>query len=240
MGAIWRLIPPFEAPGWQHMAVDAWLLRQCAQGRHPPVLRFYTWSPAALSLGYHQQHWPPHWHQLQWQGCPLPLVRRPTGGRGVLHQGDLTYAVVCPSPTGHRRQTYEFICEFLIRGWQTLGFSLDYGQGGRGYAQQPHCFGTATTADLVLSNGTKWIGSAQAWSRQTVLQHGSIRLNPDPHLWQQVFCEPLPPPLDSEIPHRSEVSSTLTAAAEDWFQVQFQIQPLSVAELAATSVGALD
>ncbi len=219
------------------MAIDTWLWQQCAQGNHPPLLRFYTWSPAALSLGYHQRQWPGHWQSVYWHQGRLDLVRRPTGGRAVLHQGDLTYAVVLPSPTGNRRQTYAYICEFLIRGWQAMGFSLIYGQGGRGYAQQPNCFGTATAADLRLSHGPKWIGSAQAWRNQTVLQHGSMRLAPDPDLWQRVFGEALPAPVPREIPipEVPQIVETLIAAAQDAFQVQFQVQPLSALELAAAT-----
>ncbi|HEY9649888.1 MAG TPA: lipoate--protein ligase family protein, partial [Coleofasciculaceae cyanobacterium] len=76
------------------MAIDQWLLEQHRIGNHPPVVRFYTWASPTISLGYHQRRWPVFWQQLTWQGIPLDLVRRPTGGRAVLHQGDLTYMVV--------------------------------------------------------------------------------------------------------------------------------------------------
>ncbi len=76
------------------MAIDAWLLEQHDLGKHPPTLRFYTWEPAAISLGYHQRRWPQYWQGLTGQGQPLDMVRRPSGGRAVLHQGDLTYAVI--------------------------------------------------------------------------------------------------------------------------------------------------
>ncbi|HSM82971.1 MAG TPA: lipoate--protein ligase family protein, partial [Nodosilinea sp.] len=89
----WRLIPPIAAPGAVQMAIDTWLLDQHQRHGHPPTLRFYTWSPAAISLGVSQrQQIPEHWRGLRWQGQPVDLVQRPTGGRGVLHQGDLTYS----------------------------------------------------------------------------------------------------------------------------------------------------
>ncbi|MEO1299948.1 MAG: lipoate--protein ligase family protein, partial [Cyanobacteria bacterium J06636_16] len=78
------------------MAVDTWLLDQLIAGQQPPTLRFYRWRPAAISLGYHQKRWPATWRALSWQDQPVDLVKRPTGGRAVLHQGDLTYAIALP------------------------------------------------------------------------------------------------------------------------------------------------
>ncbi len=142
------------------MAIDTWLFEQYCEGSQPPILRFYTWEPAAISLGYHQSRYPAEWQDLRWQGRLLDIVRRPSGGRAVLHQGDLTYAVIT-SGMGNRMQAYRSICEFLIQGWRSLNVSLDYGQPGRGYIHNPNCFGTATAADLVTPGGTKLIGSAQ-------------------------------------------------------------------------------
>jgi lipoate-protein ligase A len=212
------------------MAIDRWLWLQCSTGNHPPVLRFYTWDPAAISLGYHQRQWPSHWYTLLWQDVPLDLVQRPTGGRAVLHVGDLTYSLVLPDQTGRRRQTYQFICEFLIQGWHTLGIDLDFGTAGRGYLQQTNCFATATAADLIGPQGEKFIGSAQAWQGTTVLQHGSMQLQPDPTLWQTVFGEPLHTrPMD--IPSALDVIlSALVAAAEQHFQITFLPQPLTAQE----------
>ncbi len=183
----WRLIPPIVASGRMQMAIDRWLFEQHSEGVHPPTLRFYTWSPVAISLGYHQRRYPDHWRSLTWQGAPIDIVRRPSGGRAVLHQGDLTYAVITSGAMGNRLQTYESICQFLIDGWRSLRVSLAFGQSRRGYIHNPNCFGTATAADLVLANGSKLIGSAQVWRSQTVLQHGSIRLEPDLGLFEQVF-----------------------------------------------------
>lgn len=229
-GHRWRLIPPLAASGAMQMAIDQWLLNQYQRGEHPATLRFYTWSPAAISLGYHQRSYPVHWHDLNWQGQPLELVRRPSGGRAVLHQGDLTYAIVMAGLGGQRLQTYHHICEFLRRGWQFLGYPLDYGQPGRTYQHHPGCFSSATVADLVTSTGYKLIGSAQVWQRGTVLQHGSMRLNPDAYLFRQVFG-PLDQPLpDQALPPAVTVIQTLLTAACEWFQIELVPQPLSEQE----------
>ena len=230
----WRLIPAFTAAGSVQMAVDRWLFHQCAQGQHPPVLRFYTWSPAAISLGRNQRTWPPHWHQLTWQGQSVDLVRRPTGGRAVLHQGGLTYALVVSGLSGHRRQVYAQLCEFLIQGWQSLGVTLHYGTAGRSYCHQPNCFATATAADLVLADGTKLIGSAQAWRGDTVLQHGAIQFDPQLQLWTQVFG-PAPPSRMLGLPQGQQPAlatliAALTQAAQVCFQTTLRLQPLSEQE----------
>ncbi|HEY9645600.1 MAG TPA: biotin/lipoate A/B protein ligase family protein [Chroococcidiopsis sp.] len=198
----WRLIPPIVASGRMQMAIDRWLFEQHSEGVHPPTLRFYTWLPVAISLGYHQRRYPDHWRSLTWQGAPIDIVRRPSGGRAVLHQGDLTYAVITSGAMGNRLQTYEAICQFLIDGWRSLHVSLAFGQSQRSYIHNPNCFGTATGADLVLANGSKLIGSAQVWRGQTVLQHGSIRLEPDLGLFEQVFGASDGSNLRAELPER--------------------------------------
>jgi lipoate-protein ligase A len=230
----WRLIPLLQASGQLQMAIDQWLLQQHHAGKHVPVLRFYTWASPIISLGYHQRRWPTSWQQLTWQGMPVQLVRRPTGGRAVLHQGDLTYMVVTSGLSGKRLDAYQTICEFLIQGWRSLGVELHYGSAGRGYIHNPNCFGTATGADLVLANGSKLIGSAQLRKGTAILQHGSIRLEPDTQLFTQVFGETLAP-IRLPIPEQGEaliqtVVDALTNAATVCFGVEFDKKPLSEEE----------
>lgn len=230
----WRFIPLLQASGKIQMALDAWLLAQHFQGLSPPVLRFYTWSPPAISLGYHQYHWPVAWNHLTWQGQPVELVRRPTGGRAVLHQGDLTYMVVTSGLTGNRTQVYQRICEFLVQGWRSLGIHLNYGQVGRGYIHNPNCFGTATGADLVLEDGSKLVGSAQLRRGTAILQHGSIPLEPKLDLFTQVFGTtspliPQPLPLQGEALFQTVIEALISAAG-DCFNTKLVEQPLSASE----------
>jgi lipoate---protein ligase len=214
------------------MAIDRWLLEQHQTGNHPSSLRFYTWSPTAISLGYHQHKYPENWQNLTWQGEKIDLIRRPTGGRAVLHQGDLSYSVVTSGISGSRIQVYQKICEFLIQGWRSLGVELDYGQAGRGYIHNPNCFGTATGADLVTVDGAKLIGSAQLTSNGAILQHGSMRLQTNPDLFALVFGDEsftsvqLPQSLTIE-----KIIEALIAAAIDCFGIQFEMCELSVDEM---------
>lgn len=236
---LWRYIPPLVASGRVQMAIDRWLLEECAAGRLVGALRFYGWSPPALSLGYHQRSFPPAWRGLRWRGEPLDLVRRPTGGRAVLHQGDLTYAVVGSGFATARSQAYREICQFLIAGFAELGITLHYGSAQAGTARGTHnCFALATGADLVLPDGAKLVGSAQVVQRRVVLQHGSISLAVDPALFRQVFHGDAPParslPLGggSLQEQRDYLTEILVAAAERCFGVALRYQPLTAMEWA--------
>lgn len=236
------------------MAIDRYLLEQHRQGNYPPaipnelrnysgVLRFYTWQPAAISLGYHQKEYPQSWNNLSWQGQPLNIVRRPTGGKAVLHQGDLTYTVVTSIPAGKRLEVYKQICQFLITGWRSLGVDLDYGKATKEYIQHQNCFATATGSDLITAKGNKVIGSAQLRRGKTVLQHGSMILNTDQDLYQQVFGTDLKQNLlEVILPKKNPSTSysdryptgkiikSLTQAASAIFKIDLVEQPLSTKE----------
>lgn len=234
---LWRYIPPLAAAGRVQMAIDRWLLEECAAGRIGGALRFYSWSPPALSLGYHQRSFPPAWRGLRWRGEPVDLVRRPTGGRTVLHQGDLTYAVVGSGFATARSQAYRDICQFLVAGFGELGIDLHYGSAQAGTARNnPNCFALATGADLVLADGTKVVGSAQVVQRRVVLQHGSIAIAVDPALFKQVFhgetapARSLPLGDGSLQEQRDRLTEVLTAAAERCFGIALRYQPLTAIE----------
>ncbi|NJK34156.1 MAG: hypothetical protein HC919_03925 [Oscillatoriales cyanobacterium SM2_2_1] len=114
-------LPFVVAAGLWNMDCDRQMLQDSQSDAHDVLrLRFYQWQPAALSLGAHQQHYPSYWHTLATEEG-MDLVHRPTGGRAVLHDGDLTYALTCFGGTYSRRQTYQHLCQFLIHGFSQLG-----------------------------------------------------------------------------------------------------------------------
>ena len=211
------------------MAIDEWLLEQHLLGHAPPCLRFYTWSPIAISVGYHQRHYPEHWQNLTWQGQNIDFVKRPSGGRAVLHQGDITYSLITSGQHGRRRDIYAHLCNFLIKGWKHLGIDLYLGSEQR-YQHSRDCFGTSTAADLVMADGYKLIGSAQLYRSNCILQHGSIRLSPNPELVKHVFGTLLTPPPDLETIAPSDVIDALTNAAQQIFDISWTWQPLSEEE----------
>ena len=182
-----RWVATTELDGAWQMAIDSWLLDQ---GR--PTFRLYRWRRPTLSLGFHQRQLEPHWPDLVQQGV-IDLVRRPSGGRAVLHAGELTYALVWPSPPPLRREAYRLSCIWLQLAFETLGLPLVFGDQAASL-QGSNCFALSTAADLVHPGGGKRIGSAQLWRRGQLLQHGSILLDPPQALWQQVFGQE-PPPL---------------------------------------------
>ena len=230
MATVWRIIAPIESSGLTQMAIDEWLLEQHRLGHGLPCLRFYTWAPIAISLGYHQRQYPQHWKNLIWQGKTIELVQRPSGGRAVLHQGDLTYSLITSGHRGRRRDIYAHLCQFLVEGWKHLGINLYLGSEQR-YQRSANCFGTSTAADLVTSEGYKVIGSAQLYRDGCILQHGSIRLEPNTDLVKYVFgTAPIPPPELMNIATH-DVISALTHAAQQIFDIHLTDQPLSTEEL---------
>ena len=186
-----RLLPTLQLAGAWQMAIDRWLLEQ---GR--PAFRLYRWSRPTLSLGFHQHQLMPHWPSLARQGL-IDLVRRPSGGRAVLHAGELTYALIWPNPGLARKEAYRRSCAWLQLAFARLGLPLQFGDQAVSL-ERSSCFATSTAADLVHPGGLKRIGSAQLWRQGCLLQHGSILIEPPMALWQEVFGAP--PPALSPLP----------------------------------------
>jgi lipoate-protein ligase A len=161
-----------DAPA--QMAADVACLDEVAAGA-PPVLRIYTWAGPALSLGRFQPDTDVDWDACRARG--VEVVRRPTGGRALLHGGDLTYAVALPRPAGaagHVDALYRTLAGALIAGLAELGVTATIGSD-RGPAG-PACFAAAQGADLRVGD-RKLCGSAQVQRGSVVLQHGSVLLD---------------------------------------------------------------
>ncbi|WP_216904528.1 lipoate--protein ligase family protein [Synechococcus sp. CCY 9618] len=254
-----RWIPSCCLGGAWQMAIDAWLLERLAAAADPAAsivpaaaFRLYRWSRPTLSLGWHQQRLEPHWWDLVRQGR-IDLVRRPSGGRAVLHGADLTYALVLPGLGGRRSEIYDRALRWLVEAFAALGQPLRSGRQAAS-PQRSSCFATGTVADLVHEGGAKRVGSAQLWRAGHLLQHGSIQLDPSPDLWREVFdadpptLEPLPlagaeleahlrrsalrwlAPLAGVNPGPARLSQI--RPGEDRREGWFQELPLSAAELA--------
>ncbi|MFZ9947012.1 MAG: lipoyl protein ligase domain-containing protein, partial [Vulcanococcus sp.] len=221
----WRWIPPITAAGAVQMAIDRWMFQQLIAGG-PPMLRLYRWSTPALSLGRHQQRWPSHWRE-----AGVELVRRPSGGRAVLHAGELTYALVFAPKQRDREAVYRQGCRWLQEAMALAGEPLQFGQASAtAAAQRSSCFATATAADLVSASGAKRIGSAQLWQSGALLQHGSLLLDPPVPLWQELFGAD-PPPLAPLAWSADQLEQQLRQAAEQHLCGGALIaQPLSALE----------
>ncbi|SBO42567.1 hypothetical protein [Cyanobium sp. NIES-981] len=232
-----RWLPTTCLGGAWQMALDAWLLEQPR-----PAFRLYRWRRPTLSLGRHQRRYPSHWRELGAAGT-IDLVRRPSGGRAVLHGGDLTYALVWPDPPRRRVEAYGAASAWLQEAFRRLGQPLMFGTTpAGGHLDSPNCFALGTAADLVHGDGSKRVGSAQLWRAGRLLQHGAIQLAPSPRLWQQVFGSPPPalPPLPCQ---GEELERLLLEAARDALPFRCGLdlpEPLRAAELAAVALHHLE
>ncbi|MBF0291683.1 MAG: lipoate--protein ligase family protein [Nitrospinae bacterium] len=176
MNESWRLIVNPPADGRWNMGVDSTLL-ECAT---TPVLRLYGWDKPTLSIGYAQK--PETDVNLAFlEAENIPLVRRPTGGRAILHWDELTYAVVIPSHSkffGSLPEMYATIALPIRNALTSLGLSLDDGGRAAGIRNNPCCFATRLGHEISV-NGKKIVGSAQRRLKTAALQHGSIVLSID-------------------------------------------------------------
>jgi lipoate-protein ligase A len=180
VAARWRLLLDGPASGPWNMAVDAALLAAAQRGA-APTLRFYSWDGAWLSLGLAQALAPER--RAACRAAGIGVVQRSTGGRAVLHGADLTYAVAAPVSALPRglRATYARLGEALREGLAALGVAAERCAAGAPTRRPPafDCFG-APAPDELSVGGCKLVGSAQRRSAGGVLQHGSLRLAPDP------------------------------------------------------------
>jgi lipoate-protein ligase A len=229
-----RWIPPLRLGGAWQMAIDSWLLDRAVDAGSPgqgASLRLYRWQRPTLSLGFHQRSIPSHWWELAAAGA-IDLVRRPSGGRAVLHAGDLTYALVWPQVSLRRQEAYGLACQWLLQAFAGLGQPLRFGHQAASL-QRSSCFATSTAADLVQADGAKRIGSAQLWRRGCLLQHGSILLSPPAGLWRELFGHD--PPDLAPLPLQGRaLEERLRQAAERHLPMAAALldQPLTAAELA--------
>jgi lipoate-protein ligase A len=169
------------------MALDRALLLSRAEGECPPTLRLYRWSRPTVSIGRFQRVEDVDTQWCREQG--IDVVRRPTGGRGVLHYDEVTYSVVASVADGVPRGTaasYRHLCSALAAAYAEIGVPAELTGGRRGEPSAAACYLHATSADLSLG-AAKLSGSAQLWHGDTCLQHGSFVVSRDLALESAVF-----------------------------------------------------
>jgi lipoate-protein ligase A len=199
--ATWRLLlDPPAAGGW-NMAVDEVLLDGAAAGSAPPTLRFYQWAPPCLSLGYFQA-----FDVVDVAACRrlgVDIVRRPTGGRAILHDRELTYSVALPlrllGDDGAVLPSYHRLSLALERGLNRLGAPVVLAPESTaqpGLDHGPVCFDRPSAHEILL-DGRKLVGSAQVRRATAILQHGSILIEPRIH--RLLACLSLPDGPDAQI-----------------------------------------
>jgi len=170
--------------GARNMEYDEALAKSCLEGTGGPTVRVYGWNPEAISLGWSQSLDDIDTEKANAEG--IDVVRRPTGGRAILHSDELTYCVVMPSDGKRVLAVYDEISKALVCGLRKLGVNASLEKC------QPHfpsvyalrssvaCFTSAARYEVKV-NGRKIVGSAQRRyskgdGREVVLQHGSVLL----------------------------------------------------------------
>ncbi len=177
--AEWRLIRHGLKDGPSNMAIDEAILEAVAAGACQPTIRFYGWEPACISLGYGQK-WrvvdSEYLAEVGWD-----LVRRPTGGRAILHVDELTYSICAPVSEprvqGSVLESYQQLSEALLSGLRNMGLSpaKSIPDPELSQANGPACFDGPSNYEITV-DGRKLVGSAQVRKHGVVLQHGTITL----------------------------------------------------------------
>ena len=191
----WRVLTEGPLPGYRNMARDHALAVSLKGGEG--VLRLYRWDPPTVSFGRNEPSRGLYREEVAREEG-VGFVRRPTGGRAVLHHRELTYALVFPlSASGGLKASYRLINEGLLAGIQGLGAAAELAKAS-GRSLPPDagpCFRQPAEGE-VTAMGKKLIGSAQVRMGDAVLQHGSIILDGDQEVLRRVRgdAEEVPPP----------------------------------------------
>lgn len=188
----WRVLREGPAGGPWNMAVDEAIARAVGEGLAPATLRFYSWRAPSVSLGYLQRT--PGGVDLEvCRQRAIGLVRRITGGRAVLHAGEITYSVAVPLCGPWRShsvvEAFRLISHGLIAGLLRLGVRAHLGEAGGQSGdgvETGACF-LLRGLPAILVDGRKLVGSAQRRWDRSLLQHGSLLLDYDPRLHRAVF-----------------------------------------------------
>lgn len=213
----WRFLNTGSSAAAFNMALDEAIFLLHEAGRTPPTLRVYAWGFPTLSLGYAQNTAT----EVDLAACQehgVAVVRRPTGGRAVLHDHEVTYSVVMPlrlsdglrSLTAH----YHLIGTALAAALHALQLPVRLERprvrtAGTRVAASPACFAALSRYELSVA-GKKLVGSAQKRGQRSLLQHGSIPLSMDR---QRLFaCLQVPPEQRTRLVQ--EAYTTMTAVHE--------------------------
>lgn len=234
------------------MAADEAILDAHLAGLSPPTLRIYGFNPPALSLGTNQKL--PLTSVQRVRAAGFDIARRPSGGRAVLHHGDLTYSFVGTAAIDEKRVNskqflfpsvsgaYRQICQGLILAFKRLGLTFELGEKHKPATKGDHdCFATTMSGDLHVE-GLKTIGSAQLRRRTAVLQHGTIILRQDPNLIHDLLQSTESSLKDRAARHANlydllgrelsmqELGDSIVQGFQDAFTVSFQLGCLSETE----------
>ena len=205
----WRLLVTSPVNGAENMALDEALMDR-ARRTGEWVLRVYSWSRPTISLGRNQSACG-RYDLKRVRELSLDVVRRPTGGRAILHDREITYSVTAPiRDAGDLRESYERINRLLLAGLHSIGVAASVAAPATRSAApgMAPCFDEPASGELTL-DGRKLAGSAQWRSEDALLQHGSILIADDQSLLATLALDG-----PREIPAPATLSDALGSAPQ--------------------------
>ncbi len=178
----WRILIDGKKSAAENMAIDEAILLGNIAGKSIPTIRFYDWNLPTVSFGFNQQIKKEIDVDLVKKNG-FAFVRRPTGGRAVLHFEEVTYAVISPLQdklSGNITDSYSQISLALATGLNLMGVEVEFERGNLSSSHQREfanpCFTSSSKYELKYQN-KKIVGSAQVRRENVLLQHGSILMN---------------------------------------------------------------
>lgn len=158
-----RLLLTDHSSGAMNMAIDEAVLTHISEGKSPPTIRFYGWTPPSVTIGYFQSMK----EEIEVEKCKkekIDLIRRVTGGGAVFHDNEVTYSIITPENLFSKDilESYRQICQGIINGLKKIGLDTNF----------------VPLNDIILNN-KKISGNAQTRKMKCILQHGTILVDVD-------------------------------------------------------------
>ena len=164
------------------MAIDEAIFNSCIRKNSPPTIRFYTFFPDSITLGYFQSI-SKDFDVEKLKSSKIPFTRRLTGGKAIYHSGSLTYSVVFSRDDVEnytKKDIFLHIGKCLVRGLHEIGIQSGMNTlkpDRKKTAAHANCFLATSEYEIVNGQNQKLIGSAQVFREDTVMQQGCIPLN---------------------------------------------------------------
>lgn len=190
---VWRLIDTGASGAEFNMALDEAIASLVLQGEMPPTLRFFSWERPSVTIGHFQR-----FSDVNIAFCEknaIPVVRRPTGGRAILHSDEITYSFSARN-TDNREfknllNSYKTIAGAFSLAFKSLGMDVSIRHGrekGKRLVRNPHCFKSVSFGEITIK-GNKILGSAQKRYREGFLQQGSMPFSIDQRAYDEIFAK---------------------------------------------------
>lgn len=237
MAKTWRYIESGKCEAGLNMSIDEAIASCVLRGDHPPTLRIYSWESPSVTIGSFQKL-----SDINADVCKkrcITFIRRPTGGRAILHCREITYSYVAENRAHNGFLTlfnsYKTLSETFLLAFEYMGIDVAVRQRserGDVLSRNPNCFAAVSFGEIV-AKGHKIIGSAQKRYKTGFLQQGSIPFHINKDLYGEIFQNHnVPSGLLEHYPDitMEHLKSSIKRAFEHIFQIRFENADLSKEE----------